>query len=490
MAEVSLKKNIIWNVIRTISTVLFPLISFPYLSRIIGPEGIGKINFATSFVSYFIMLSSIGVPLYGIREIARVRKNKENLISTTQELFILHFAVSIVVYIGFIGIIYLNGKLYDEKLLFFITSFSIILTALGVDWLYQGLEKYEYITIRSLVFSFLSLCAIFIFIHNKEDYILSSAITVFATLGSSILNFYKARKIIFVQRTRKWDFKRHLKSLTTIYIMNFIISIYIQLDTVMLGFLSSPVNVGYYSSAIKITRVLLMIVSSIGTVLLPRLSFYIANEMKAEFDELITKSIMVVFFLSLPTVISEILLSNEIIIFFAGIKFLPAASCMAISAPIIFFIGLTNIFGIQILFPLGFEKKVVISALIGAIISLTLNFILIPRFAHVGAAIATLMTELTVFLIQMLILKNKFSIQWPTENIKKYCIASIVLFIFLILIKIIVPQSYRLIVSIPLGIIIYFGVLILMKESFMNEAIAKLKNKDMIILQSEKNEQH
>jgi O-antigen/teichoic acid export membrane protein len=475
VAEKSIKLNAAMNVIRIISSMIFPLITFPYVSRILGPEGTGKVSFANSFVSYFIMLASIGIPMYGIREIARVRANKELLSATAQELFVMNFVVSVVVFLGFIGLIFLNGKLHDEKTLFFIVSFSIILTSIGMDWLYQGLEEYTYITVRSLIFSFISVIAIFIFIHHKENYLIYGAIGVFASLGSSVLNFYKARKIIFARRVTPWNFKRHVKPLIVVYIMSFIISIYIQLDTVMLGFMSTAKNVGYYASAIKLTKMLLALVTSLGTVLLPRLSFYIANNRRNEFDELIKKSFAIIILLCLPIVAALMMLSKDVIIVLAGVQYLPAASCMIITAPIILFIGLTNIFGIQILYPLGKDKSVVASVAVGALISFVLNLLLIPRLAHIGAAIATLAAEFGVLVIQIVMIAKVHPMKVP---IRKYIVATIGLVLLLSGIKIEITHLWvQLAIAIPTSIVLYFGMLILMKESLVGEITIKLKER-------------
>lgn len=478
MAQKSLKLNALMNVIRSISTMIFPLVTFPYTSRILGPEGTGKINFATSFVSYFILLAAIGIPMYGIREIARVRDDKEKLSRTTQELFLLHFIVSVLVFIGFLGLIFLNGKLYEERILFFITSFSIILTALGMDWLYQGLEEYSYITIRSILVSTISTISIFIFIHNKEDYIISGAIGVCASLGSSVLNFYNARKIIFVKKTFDWDFKRHFKPLMKVFLMNFIISIYVQLDTVMLGFMSSARNVGYYTSALKLTKMLLGLVVSIGTVLLPRLSYYVANGFKDEFDALLKKSLAIILLLCLPIVAALMMLNREIILFFAGNQYLPAASCIIITAPVILFIGLTNIFGIQILYPLGKDNMVTLSVGVGALISAMLNVVLIPHMAHIGAGIATLSAELAVFLIMIFVVRKTYVIHWPTRSILQYITSTIAMVIIILIIQNFVSVLWlRLFIVVPAGVIVYFGLLLLMKENFVSEITNKLKNR-------------
>ena len=478
MAQNSIKLNALMNTIRTISTMIFPLITFPYTSRILGPEGIGKVSFAASFVSYFVLLASIGIPLYGIREIARVRDDKKKLSELTQELFVMQLISSIIISLIFIVMIFMNGKLSDEKTLFFIVSFSIILTTLGMEWLYQGLEQYSYITIRSIIFSTISTFAIFIFIHNKEDYIISAAIGVFAALGSSVLNFYNARKILFAKRTEPWNFKRHIKPMAIVYLMNFIVSIYIQLDTVMLGFMSSAKNVGYYASGLKINKMLLVLVTSLGSVLLPRLSYYIANDMKDEFNVMLKKSFEVIWILCLPIVAALMLLSNEIIVLFAGNQYLPASICIIVTAPVILFIGLTSIFGIQILYPLGRDKEVVYSVAAGAIAAIILNLCLIPYLAHVGAAIATLASELIVLIVQVILISKEYRVLMPYNTIRKYLIATLIMIVLIVFIKIEISQYWlRLLIAVPSGVLLYFGILFWMKESLVMEIIIKVKER-------------
>lgn len=466
------------NTIRTVSSMIFPLISFPYTSRILGPEGTGNVNFAFSFVSYFILLASIGIPLYGIREVARLRDDKKKISELTQELFIMHIITSIFFSLVFILMIFLNGKLYNEKMLFFIVSFSIILTSFGMEWLYQGLEQYAYITIRSIIFSTISTISIFVFIHNKEDYLISAALGVFASVGSSVLNFYNARKILFAKRSQPWNFKRHIKPMAMVYLMNFIISIYVQLDTVMLGFMSSAKNVGYYSSGLKINKMLLSLVTSLGAVLLPRLSYYIANNMKDDFNRLLKRSFEVIWILCLPIVAALMLLSKEIIVLFAGNQYLPASICIIITAPVILFIGLTNIFGIQILYPLGRDKEVVYSVTAGAILAFLLNLLLIPYFAHVGAAIATLISELIVLIIQIIVISKEYRILMPFHTIFKYIVATILLTILIIIIKLIITTFWlRLTIAIPIGILLYFVTLLIIKETLVIEIMLKVKRR-------------
>jgi O-antigen/teichoic acid export membrane protein len=466
------------NIIRTVSSMIFPIITFPYTSRILGPEGIGKISFAISFVGYFTLFASIGIPMYGIREIARVKKDKKKLAELTQELFLMHFITTISVSFLFILLIMFNGKLSNDKVLFFVTSLSILFSSLSMEWFYQGMEEYSYITIRTIIFSTISAFAIFIFINDKQDYILSAAITVFASFGSSILNFYNARKTLFTKRTVPWDFKRHLKPLVLVYLMNFIISIYIQLDTVMLGFMSSSKNVGYYATGIKLNKLLLALVTSLGVVLLPRLSFFIANDMKEEFKRVLKKSFEVIWIFCLPIVASMFLLSDEIIVLFAGKQYLPASICVMITSPIVLFIGLTNILGIQILYPMGKDKEVIYAVASGAIFSLILNLLLIPNLTYVGAAIATLISEFVVLIVLVLLISKEYRMLMPYNSILKYLFATLLLVLFIFVIKMEITLFWlRLIVIIPTGVLLYFGMLLILKESLAVEFLTIFKKR-------------
>lgn len=471
----SLRINLLTNTIKTISSLLFPLITFPYISRVLGPENTGHINFAFSFVGYFVFLGTLGIPLYGIREVAKLRDDKRKLIKLTKELFIIHLFASLLSSLILIIFILINGKISHEQELFFIVSSTVILSSIGLEWLYQGLEEYVYITTRSLIFSTLSVISIFVFIHDQNDYILSASITVCATVGSNFLNFFNARHLIFGKCSEKLGFKHHFRPLFNVYLMNFMVSIYVNIDTVLLGFMSTMKSVGLYSTSMKLTKMLLGIVTSIGSVMLPRLSYYVEKKMTQEFDVLLQKSLSIILLFSLPLMFGMILLSKQLIFVMAGPLYLSAYHCMIITAPIIVFIALTNIFGIQILYPLGHDKKVTFSLAVGAILSLLFNIILIPKLHHIGTAIATLFSELAVLIMQLIMLKTIYKIRWPWCNTKKYFISSFVMSIVITFILLTIPNNFiSLFISIVFGTFFYFLLLYLLKEEFFVEVNNKL----------------
>ena len=403
----SIKKNFIMNSILTMSQFIFPLITFPYVSRILLPEGTGKVSFATSIISYFAMFAQLGIPTYGIRACAKVRDDKEKLSKTAQEIFIINIIMSILAYIVFFIAVCNVQKLKEEKVLFIIVSVTIFFNAIGMEWLYKALEQYTYITIRSVIFKFIALIAMFLLIHQKSDYIIYGAISIFASSASNIFNFVNVHKYISLRPVGDYNFKQHLKAVSVFFAMSCATTIYTHLDTVMLGFMKTDTDVGYYNAAVKIKTILVSIVTSLGTVLLPRASYYVEHGLKEEFYRITKKAINFVFLVATPLMLYFIFFAKEGIFFLSGNNYGGAIIPMQIIMPTLFFIGLTNIMGMQILVPLGKENIVLYSEIVGAIVDLVINYILIPKYASVGAAIGTLVAEIAVWIVQYIYLRKQ-----------------------------------------------------------------------------------
>ena len=258
------------NCILTVSTFLFPLITFPYVSRILLPIGTGSVAFATSIVSYFSMIAMMGVPTYGIRACAQVRDDKEELTRTVQEILFINLIMTFIVYVLFAIALVIVPQFRQDRLLLIICSFSILFNIIGIEWLYKALEQYTYITVRSVLFKIISLILVFLLIHKQDDYIVYGAITVFAVVGSNILNLINARHYIDIKFVGNYNLKKHLKPIGIFFAMSAATTIYTNLDTVMLGFFKDKEVVGLYSAAVRIKELLLGVVTSLGAVLLPR----------------------------------------------------------------------------------------------------------------------------------------------------------------------------------------------------------------------------
>lgn len=405
--EKSLKKNFCMNAILTMSQFIFPLITFPYVSRILLVEGTGKVSFATSIISYFAMFAQLGIPTYGIRACAQVRNDKKKLSKTAQEIFIINIIMSILAYIVFFIALCNVPRLKDEKTLLIIVSATIFFNAIGMEWLYKALEQYTYITIRSVIFKFIALIAMFLLIHQQSDYIIYGAISIFASSASNIFNFFNVHKYISLRPVGEYNFKQHLKAVSVFFALSCAATIYVNLDTVMLGFMKTNVDVGYYNAAVKIKTILVSIVTSLGTVLLPRASYYVEHGLKEDFYRITKKAINFVFLVATPLMLYFMFFAKEGIFFLSGNTYGGAIVPMQIIMPTLFFIGLTNIMGMQILVPLGKENIVLYSEIVGAVVDLAINYILIPKYASAGVAIGTLVAEIAVWIVQYIYLRKQ-----------------------------------------------------------------------------------
>lgn len=402
----SLKLNFVMNAILTMSSFIFPLITFPYVSRILLPTGTGKVSFATSLISYFSMFAQLGIPTYGVRACAKVRDDREKLTRTAQELLIINLVMDVVSYVALAIALVCVPRLREDRALYVVVSFTIILTSIGMEWLYKALEQYTYITIRSIIFKFIALVAMFLLIHQQEDYVIYGAISIFAASASNIFNFINAHKYIDMKPVGNYDFKRHFKPVAVFFAMSCATTIYTHLDTVMLGFMTSDEDVGYYNAAVKIKSVLVSVVTSLGTVLLPRSSYYVESGQIDEFKRITRKALNFVFLVATPLMLYFILYAKQGIYFLSGSAYAGSIVPMQIIMPTLLFIGLTNILGIQMLVPLGRERVVLYSEIAGAVVDLVLNALLIPRFASSGAAIGTLAAEFVVLVVQFVALRK------------------------------------------------------------------------------------
>ncbi|HAX52864.1 flippase [Muricomes intestini] len=476
----SVKFNFIMNFLLTVSQFLFPLITFPYVSRVLKPAGTGSVAFATSVITYFTMFAMLGVPTYGIRACARVRENKEELSKTVQELLIINVVMMLFCYVVFGVSLFSVDKFQENKMLLLISSTAMLLNVIGVSWLYSALEQYTYITTVAMVFKVISIALMFAFVHTKEDYIIYGGITVFANAGSYVLNFIRLRKFISLKLVGNYDFRRHIKPIFVFFAMSVATTIYTNLDTVMLGFMKTDTDVGYFNAAVKVKNVLVSLVTSLGTVLLPRLSFYIENGQTKEFRRMIAKAINFVLLISFPLTIYFTFYARESILLLSGHEFMGAVIPMCVVTPTIIMIGLSNVLGIQVLVPIGKENKVLFSVIIGAVVDLLLNLVYIPKYAATGAAIGTLAAEVVVLMIQIAYLKQmlwgmKGEIHW-----KQIGFAVLISTVVIWLVRryvMINSVFFTLVVS----AIIYFGtygaVLLAMKEPFVLDIVEPILRK-------------
>ena len=455
MREKSIKFNFVMNAVLTMSNFVFPLITFPYVSRILLPIGTGKVAFAISVVTYFSMFAQLGIPSYGIRICAQVRDDKEKLSRTVQELLWISMLMTAAAYILFLIGLWTIPKMRADKPLFLIVSTMIFFNSIGMEWLYKGLEEYAYITLRSILTKIISVGAMFLLVKSKEDYVIYGGISIFASSASNVLNFINAHRYVSLRPTGKYNFRQHIKPIMIFFAMSCATTVYTNLDTVMLGFIKTDEDVGYYNAAVKIKGVLVSIITSLGTVLLPRASYYIEHGLKREFEEITKKAINFVCVAALPMMVYFTLYAKEGIYFLSGDTYGGSILPMQILMPTLFFIGLTNIMGIQVMVPLGKEKWVLYSVTLGAVVDMVINAVLIPGMASSGAAIGTLMAEAAVLAYQYWKLKDLMSGILEKVHWKVLIFAALIAGAVAIWVK---TLNLGLFFTLALSAVIYFGI--------------------------------
>ena len=464
------------NAILTMSSFLFPLITFPYVSRVLLPAGTGKVSFATSLISYFSMFAQLGIPTYGIRICARVRDNREELTRTAHELLLINLITNIVSYAALIIVLLKVPQLREDRLLYVIVSFNIILTSVGMEWLYKALEQYTYITVRSIIFKFVALIFMFLLVHEQDDYVIYGGISIFAASASNLFNLINVHKYIDLKPVGNYNVKRHIKAVFVFFAMACATTVYTNLDTVMLGFMTTDQEVGYYNAAVRIKSILVSIVTSLGTVLLPRASYYVQLKQMDKFCEISKKALNFVLLVAVPLMVYFIVFAEEGIYFLSGENYTSSIVPMQIIMPTLLFIGITNILGMQILVPLGYENIVLYSEVAGAITDLVLNWILIPHYGAAGAAAGTLAAELVVLLIQAGCLGKRIWYAFRSVHYLRILAGTGLGVLGSVWVKnLSLTYFLMMVLSAVLFLGIYFIFMIVMKEELILELIDSLK---------------
>lgn len=476
----SLRTNFIYNIINTISGLVFPLITYPYVFRILMAEDIGTVNFLNSIISYVVLLTGLGIPLYGIREIARVRDDQKELTQTTLEILSLNLLLNVVGYLIIFLLVSTVSDIRENAGLFLLLSTSVVLTTLGCQWFYSGIEDFKFITIRGLIVR--TLCTIFLFavVKGKDDLLWYALYMLLVSTGNYIVNFVclRSRISFALVKLKELNLWKHVKPAGAVFVFNLVTSVYLNLDKVMLGFIQGSEAVGYYTASTQISHILLTIATALGVVMLPRSSNLIKQGQLDDFYRLANKSYNFILMLAMPLCIGCMVMSPVLIHIFCGNSYEPSITTLRIICPIIIAIGISNLIGLQMLYPLGLIKIVTISTCVGAAVNFLLNACLIPYLSQDGAAIATVVAETSVTLLQILMARKYIKIKLISKDFAKYLFSALLMgVICMALMRIEVAEMIKL-VYVPLsGIIIYALLMIMFREPFAHEAISIMKTK-------------
>ena len=475
MGKKSITKNYIYNTIYQILTLILPLITTPYVSRVLGAQNIGIYSFTISIATYFILFGTLGISMYAQREIAYVQENVKERSKIFWEVILLRFitmSASIIIYY----FTYINGTQY--QLYYKILVLELIATILDISWFFQGIEDFKKIIIRNIIIKIVSIASIFIFVKTQNDLVIYFLIYVLSNLIGNISLWFYLPNYIEKISIRELKVYRHFKSVIGLFIPQIAAQVYTLLDKVMLGYIKiDKTEVGYYEQAQKIIKMLLTVVTSLGTVMVPRMANIFINGKKEELKEYMYKSFNFVFFISIPMIFGIIAVSKVFVPIFFGQGYDKVVIVMSVISPILLMIGISNVIGTQYLLPTKRQKEFTISVTCGAMVNFCVNMIFIKKYGAVGASVATVIAECIVTGIQLYFIRNDIEIKKIMAKLKNYIIIGLIMFIVCILIGNTIKNNlYSIIMQVLMGGIIYCTGLYIIKDRFFVYVIEKVKN--------------
>ena len=460
----SIKKNYSYNLIFQIIVIIIPLITTPYLSRVLGAEKIGIYGYVLSIATYFMLFGTLGTALYGKREIAYVSKNRKEYSKVFWEIVLVRL-IFVLISLLFFYIFFIRSTKYGVY--YAILSIEIIATIFDISWFFQGLEEFKKIVIRNVVIKLLSVAAIFLFVNTREDLVIYLMIYSLSTLIANIsLWFYLPRYLVKVDD--KLQLKRHIVPTINLFIPQVAIQVYTLLDKTMLGVLTDNMNeVGNYEQSQKIIKTALVLVTSLGTVVSPRISSTIADGNKKQVVEYLKKSYNFVWLLGFPLMMGLIATASTIVPWFLGGEFKQSISLIMIGSLLIMAIGLNNVSGVQYLISVKKQNLFTKSVVIAAIFNFLLNLILIPKFGAFGAIISSVLAEILIIIVQAIDIRNDFDVRIIYKGSLKYIIGSIIMFIPVYMIGLYMePRIITTLIQVIVGLVIYGIYLLVIKDEF------------------------
>ena len=479
----SVKNSVFYNVLLAISQVFFPLITFPYLARTLGPEHVGVLNFAESIAKYFVMLAALGIPIYGIREIAKVQNELKERTKIFAEIFTINLICTLGLSFIFLAAVFFIPQLNKEKVLFYWTIAYFIFQVFYLEWFFNGMNQFKFIAIRQFIIRFFFIIFVFILIKSQFDYVNYMRMQFGLSVLLAIINFNNLSKYISLNKASfaNLDLRKHIKPLLYIFLTIFSISIYFSLDTILLGFLANNESVGYYSTALKLNKLIIAVFGAVTVAIFPSLINLYHSQQIEKFRELIRQVFFVLVSLSIPAIVIFISCAKEIVHVLFSQNFDRSILPLQITAPLILIVSLSSIFGFQVLSALAKDRQILYSAIIGMSVSIVLSILLVPTLMEVGEAITILVTELSVSISFIYFTKKYFKVGGLTNMFLKQLTGAIPYIFFVIIFKYIIDDSVIVLTSITIVSIIWFCIyhLFILKSSYfktyLNTFIEKIQ---------------
>lgn len=478
-----IKKNFLYSTILTTANYIFPFLTYPYVSRVLGVTNIGICNFVDSIINYFVLFSMMGISIVGIREIAKSKGEKQSLNKTFSSLFALNATTTAVLFIALIISIYTVPKLYVYRELMWLGALKLAANFLTLDWLYRGLEDFKYITARTIAVKTVYVACVFIFVHEQNDYPIYYLLLCMMVVANAIINAFHSRKFVHLS-FRTINVKLYVKPFFTMGTYMVLTSMYTSFNVAFLGFCSGETEVGYYTTATKLYTILLALFTAFTGVMLPRMSSLVSEQRYDEFRLLLQRSFNALVVFAVPLVYFCIVMAPQIILIISGKGYEGAISPMRIVMPLMLVIGYEQILIIQTLMPLKADKQILRNTILGASTGLLLNFILVPYLHSVGSAIVWFTSELVVLCSAQHAVKNIMGVDFPWKSVIKNVIYYIPMAVLVFIINGLIPTAILSVIVCGTLMVLYSYVLnvrIIKNEevvrtiSLLNKKIRKLR---------------
>lgn len=452
----SIKKNFTYNFIYHLLILIIPLLTMPYVARVLGVEGVGIYSYTHAVANYFVLFAMLGLNIYGNRSIAKVRDNKVELSKTFWSIYFFQFITSLVAIILYLIYVFtLEPQFY---VISFIQVLFVISVMFDINWLFFGIEKFKLTVIRNTVVKVLALILIYIFVNGESDLALYTLIMAVSFLLSNLLLWPYLKNVVIWKRPTFNEVTNHIKPVIILFVPAISISIYKIMDKIMIGSMSDVTQLGYYTNALQLNLVQISLATSLGMVMMPRMSNIIARGDVKKYNTLIRNSMQFVLFLSTALCFGLIAISSDFIPIYLGESFLPSIEILILLAPTGIIISWANVIRTQYLLPNHKDKIYVISVILGAIVNISVNFLLIPEYGAIGAAIGTIIAEGTVMIYQTILVRKNLDISQYFKDSFIFFPIGITMFIC---IKIVSPfvggNIMGIILQIIIGALIYLS---------------------------------
>lgn len=464
MAKNSLSKGGIYYLIYNVLNMVFPFLSGIYVSHVLLPDSIGSVAAAQNLAQYFVILAFLGIPTYGLREISRTRNNKDERDKIFSELFIINLISTVVFFCIYIILIFTINAYRDNFSLYLLAGISIALNAFNINWLYEGLEEFRFVSVRNIVFKMLSFGFLVLFVRNEKDVLMYALVHSVGTAGNYIVSMIYSPRFAKI-RFKDLNLYRHIKSIMYLVVVNLAIELYSLVDITMMNFMCSKENIAFYKYGRSIEGVLLQVVNTFTMVLVPRLSYFFKENNRDEFNKLLSKGLVLIYLSSLPMIVGLFFTGDFLLVQLYGNPYIASASVLKILSLLLFISPIGYLLGSRVLLVCGRENFMVFPVCAGAVANIIGNAVLIPCFGERGAALASVISEIIVMTIYVFLGKKHYKLYLVKESIWKIVVSCASIGIFLYVINRTCNSNWGVTIMQIFGAVsIYCFVLLLTKE--------------------------